>query len=143
MLQVFDQFRLDGKPLGTPEADAAWAETFFDAIRARSNGKEAGLTAAPLTDGKLLWKYPSSHGYALGAFTADGRQKLTVGSSDGLRLVSARDGTLIRQVGKIQQSAAALALRNDGVLAIESAHANPPSDREHSPSIVEMDLGPG
>ena len=49
--KLFDQYKLDGKPLETRDVADAWVETFCDAIRAGSNEKAADLTAAALADG--------------------------------------------------------------------------------------------
>ncbi len=69
-------------------------------------------------DGRLRWNYEVPRSATAGAFTLTGRQFVTANNVDGLRLVNAEDGTLVRQIAKGIALPVAMKLRADGMVAM-------------------------
>lgn len=70
-----------------------------------------------VNEGKLAWSYPLEKGnLVLGVFTPDGQRVVTTEYKDNLRLVNARDGTLIRALPRSRHPVSALAMHPDGTV---------------------------
>lgn len=68
-------------------------------------------------DGRLAWSYPSAPtGAVTGVFTADGRQVVTTEVKEGLRLVNARDGVLVRALPRSRDNVRSLKTHADGTV---------------------------
>lgn len=66
---------------------------------------------------KLAWSYPPEKGgWVHGVFTPDGQQIVTTESRENLRLVNARDGSLVRELPHSRNTIIALAMHADGTV---------------------------
>lgn len=77
------------------------------------------------TEGRLAWRYPTKpDGAVHGVFTPDGQQVVTTGYKENLRLVNARDGTLVRTLVRTlprsHNAIYALAMHADGTVTVAS-----------------------
>ncbi len=109
----------DGKKL------LAWDAPSSERLEFSPDGKLLLQTEPPAkqiylwdaNEGRLAWSYPQEKGGAVhGVFNPDGQQVVTTEFKDNLRLVNARDGTLIRALPRSRSAVSALAMDPDGTV---------------------------
>jgi WD40 repeat protein len=90
-------------------------------LQTESNNKHIRVWDA--AEGKPAWSYPAEDGgHVRGAFSADGQQLVTFDDKEQLRLVNARDGSLIRPWPKPALRVCALLRQPDGTVVAGCEH---------------------
>jgi serine/threonine protein kinase/WD40 repeat protein len=74
------------------------------------------LTVWDAATGQPRWKHEPSDGGGTGSFTPDGQQVIIRSNSQPIRLVSAQDGTLVRELSKLLVNS--FAVRPDGKMVV-------------------------
>lgn len=83
----------------------------------QTTSKVQQLHVWDLTDGKAAWSYPLVERVDVrGAFTPDGQQVVITDLAENLRLVNARDGTLVRALPRSRARTYVLAVHTDGTV---------------------------
>jgi serine/threonine protein kinase/WD40 repeat protein len=112
----------DGKKLsGWPAPSSSWLKFSADGGRLlqRIAGAKSHVMMWDSAKGDLLWKYEPKRGSGFADFTPDGQQVVTIGKGESLRLVSAQDGTLVRDIApSVESSMTALSLGGSDLLAV-------------------------
>ncbi|MBE2284923.1 MAG: protein kinase [Prosthecobacter sp.] len=112
----------DGQKLaGWPAPAASWLKFSADGGRLlqRTAGAKSHVMMWDSAKGDILWKYAPTRGAGFADFTPDGQQVVTIGKGEALRLVSAQDGTLVRDIAPgVESSMTALSLGGSDLLAV-------------------------
>ena len=82
------------------------------------NGR--GLTLCDSSTGHVAWSLTDKAGaqVTFGAFTANGQQVLIAGAAEGLRVVNAQDGSLVRTLPASRAAGTMLAVSASGLVAV-------------------------
>jgi serine/threonine protein kinase/WD40 repeat protein len=112
----------DGKKLfGWPAPASSWLKFSADGGRLlqRIAGGKSHVMMWDSSKGELLWKYEPKRRAGFADFTPDGQQVVTIGKGEALRLVSAQDGTLVREIAPgVESSMTALSIGGSDLLAV-------------------------